>query len=86
MEPSPAAISTLAPQTDLSAKTTAASRYAGCVMETTTVAMMRTNPTPPALVHTDSEFLCQTPEVQSTLRAGQVQREMLVLRRLGAGA
>uniref|UniRef100_A0A3B3I906 Uncharacterized protein n=1 Tax=Oryzias latipes TaxID=8090 RepID=A0A3B3I906_ORYLA len=72
-------ISTLAPQTDLSAKTTAASRYAGCVMETTTVAMMRTNPTPPALVHTGSHsrFLCQTPEVQSTLRAGQVQREML---------
>lgn len=34
----------------------------------------------------DPELLCQTPEVQPTLRAGQVQREMFLLRGLGAGA
>lgn len=43
--------STLAPQTDLSAKTTAASLYAGCVTGTMTVGMTRTNLTPPAQVH-----------------------------------
>ena len=42
--------STLAPRTDLSARTTAASLCAGCATGTTTVGTTRTSPTPPAQV------------------------------------
>uniref|UniRef100_A0A3B3ZAQ5 Uncharacterized protein n=1 Tax=Periophthalmus magnuspinnatus TaxID=409849 RepID=A0A3B3ZAQ5_9GOBI len=45
-------LSTPAPQTGSSVRITAASLCAGSVTETTTVATMRTSPTPPALVRT----------------------------------
>lgn len=53
--------STPAPLTGLSARTTAASHCAGFAMATTTVAMTRTSPTPPAQVRKQSEF---TPTIQ----------------------
>ncbi len=49
--------STPAQLTDSNARTTAASLCDGCVMATMTAAMMKMNPTPPALVHTKLEYL-----------------------------
>lgn len=49
--------STPAPQTDLSARTTAAFRCVGCVMATMTAGTMKMSPTPPALVEKQIPFV-----------------------------
>lgn len=53
----PLQTSTLAPQTDLSARTTAASLCAGCVTGIMTAGMTRMSPTPPVQVNKDSFIL-----------------------------
>lgn len=53
----PLQTSTLAPQTDLSARTTAASLCAGCVTGIMTAGMTRMSPTPPVQVDKDSFIL-----------------------------